>query len=147
VKVLKKHWELDELIEHFTLLPNEISALGNKTGHTKLGFMVLLKFFQYNTKFPTSKNEIPKDVIKFIAKQLLLNSRIFEKYDWEGRTINYHKAQIRNFFGFRESTKKDIEEIHKWLIEKSLFYETNIEKLKDLFYLRLREIKVEPPSN
>jgi len=34
---MKHHWETDELIEHWTLLPPELALLGNKTGSTRLG--------------------------------------------------------------------------------------------------------------
>jgi hypothetical protein len=36
---MKRIWELDELIEHFTILPNEMSLVENKTGETKIGFL------------------------------------------------------------------------------------------------------------
>jgi hypothetical protein len=55
---MKRNWELDDLIEHFTLLPNELSLLGNKTGSTRLGFGVLLKFFQYEARFPNNTSDI-----------------------------------------------------------------------------------------
>lgn len=57
---MKRNWELDELIEHFTIMPNEMSLVGNKTGETRLGFAVLLKFFQHEAKFPNSMNEVPR---------------------------------------------------------------------------------------
>jgi len=34
--------ELDELVEHFTLLPDEVARLRNKSGPTRLGFALLL---------------------------------------------------------------------------------------------------------
>ena len=43
---MKRHWGIDELVEHWTLLPRETELLTNKTGATRLGFAVLLKFFQ-----------------------------------------------------------------------------------------------------
>ncbi|MBW4430957.1 MAG: DUF4158 domain-containing protein [Pelatocladus maniniholoensis HA4357-MV3] len=67
---MKRHWEVDELIEHWTLLPNEITMLANKTGANRLGFAVLLKFFQYETKFPSSHSDIPSTVVDYIAKQV-----------------------------------------------------------------------------
>jgi len=39
--------ELDELVEHFTLLPDEVALLRNKSGPTRLGFTFLLKFFTH----------------------------------------------------------------------------------------------------
>jgi hypothetical protein len=49
---MKRHWETDELVEHWTQLPRETELLTNKTGATRLGFAVLLKFFQLEAYFP-----------------------------------------------------------------------------------------------
>lgn len=49
---MKRNWDLDELIEHFTILPNEMKLIENKTAETRIGFAVLLKFFQNETRFP-----------------------------------------------------------------------------------------------
>jgi hypothetical protein len=43
---MKRDWSADELAEHWTLLPSEQALLSNKSGATRLGFAVLLKFFQ-----------------------------------------------------------------------------------------------------
>lgn len=105
--ILKRNWELDELIDHFTFLPNELSLIRNKTRETRLGFAVMFKFFQFEARFPYSKNEIPKVVIKYISKQTQVEESLFENYDINSRTFFNHKAQIREFFGFRESTNED----------------------------------------
>lgn len=39
-------WELEELIECWTLDEAEQELLANKTGATRLGFALLLKFFE-----------------------------------------------------------------------------------------------------
>ena len=64
---MKRNWDLEELIEHFTIMPNEMSFIGNKTGETRLGFAVILKFFQFEAKFPNSKGEVPRVVVQYIA--------------------------------------------------------------------------------
>jgi hypothetical protein len=46
---MKRDSSADELVAQWTLLPNELALLGNKTGATRLGFAVLLKFFQVCT--------------------------------------------------------------------------------------------------
>jgi hypothetical protein len=61
---MKRNWELDKLIEHFTFLLNEMQQVGNKSGETRLGFAVLFKFFQYEARFPSHKFEVPKAVIQ-----------------------------------------------------------------------------------
>jgi len=86
---MKRTWDIEELIEHFTLVPPELELLGNKTGATRLGFALLLKCFQLEGLFPTAKHEIPRSVIDYVAHQLQLDAALFSEYDWEGRTMAY----------------------------------------------------------
>jgi len=143
---MKKNWELDDLIEHFTIMQNEMSLVGNKTGETRLGFVVLLKFFQMEARFPNSKNEIPKLVVEYIAKQMQLSSSLFENYDLNSRTYYNHKAQIREFFDFREPSVEDANSLTKWLSQHVYYHDADINTLKEEAYNRLRELHIEPPT-
>ena len=67
---MKRNWTLDELVESWTLLPLELELVGNKSGPTRLGFALLLKFFALEARFPAAKNEIPRIVIAHVAKQV-----------------------------------------------------------------------------
>ena len=49
---MKRAWETDELIEHWTMTADDLALLEKKTGHTRLGFALLLKAFQYEGRFP-----------------------------------------------------------------------------------------------
>jgi hypothetical protein len=49
---LARRLELDELVEHFTLLPDEVARLRNKSGPTRLGFALLLKFLHPQGSVP-----------------------------------------------------------------------------------------------
>lgn len=42
---MRRTWTKEELVERWTLSPNELPLLANKTGATRLGFAVLLRFF------------------------------------------------------------------------------------------------------
>ncbi|QHV47264.1 DUF4158 domain-containing protein [Bacillus cereus] len=106
-------------MEYFTFLPNEIRLIGNATGKTRLRFAVLLKFYQYQVRFPLQNQEIPEAIINYIVKQLKLKSEIFDQYNWSGRTLVFHRVQIRDFFGFREGTEK---ERLKWSKNKGTYY-------------------------
>jgi hypothetical protein len=66
---MKRHWGTDELVEHWTLLPRETELLTNKTGATRLGFAVLLKFFQLEAYFPQQASAVPTVVVEFVAKR------------------------------------------------------------------------------
>jgi hypothetical protein len=56
---MKRQWTADELAEHWTLSPYEVDLLANKSGATRLGFALLLKYFQYEGQFPPHKGDIP----------------------------------------------------------------------------------------
>jgi hypothetical protein len=143
---MKRNWEIDELIEHFTFLPHELQQIGNKTGETRIGFAVLFKFFQYEARFPTNKYEVPKVVINYIAKQIDSSQELYAKYDWSGRSIKYHRTQIREFFGFREDTTQDAQDITDWLCKNVLYHDQEFEHIKDMVFSRLRELKIVPPT-
>jgi Domain of unknown function (DUF4158) len=55
--------DLDELIEHFTLLPDELRLLRNKTGATRLGFSLLLKYLAWKGRWPRGRFELPDNAI------------------------------------------------------------------------------------
>jgi hypothetical protein len=68
--LMKRVWNTEELVEHWTLMPPELELPGNKSGATRLGFALLLKFFQHEACFPKDANEIPDTVISYVAKQV-----------------------------------------------------------------------------
>ena len=91
---MKRQWEIEELIEKFTLMPSELvlipDEIANATPHNRLGFAVLLKFFQADGRFPHHAGEVPKAVVSFITQQLKLSEEDYRQYKWSGRTIKTH---------------------------------------------------------
>jgi hypothetical protein len=69
---MKRQWTPDELAEHWTLHPHDLELLANKSGATRLGFALLLKYFQHAGRFPQTKADIPTASIVHIAHQLAL---------------------------------------------------------------------------
>jgi len=93
--VMKREWHPDELVEHWTILPGDRQLIGNKHGPTRLGFAVLLKFFQHKGRFPRQPYEIPLCIVEYIAQQVNVELETWQQYDWNGRSIEYHRALIR----------------------------------------------------
>jgi TnpA family transposase len=143
---MKRVWPLDELIEQFTLLPNELELLGNKTGATRLGFAVLLKYFQHEGRFPTRKSDVPRAVVVFIAKQVDVPASAYASYDWSGRSATYHRQHIRTFFGFREVTLEDEAELVAWLAAQPEAADMRLDGMIDLAYARLRACAIAAPT-
>lgn len=67
---MKNVWMMEELIESFTLLPEELHMVLSKSKDARLGFAILFKYFQNECKFPELKSQFPKQVIQYIAKQI-----------------------------------------------------------------------------
>jgi hypothetical protein len=142
---MKKIWQPEELVEHWTLLPDELALLTHKNEPNRLGFALLLKFFQLCARFPENPQEIPSTVINYVAKLINVTPENYREYNWQGRSIKYHRAQIRKFFGFREIKAKDSQELTDWLAQQALIYELKFENLIVAAVSRLRELKIEPP--
>lgn len=143
---MKRQWDATELVEHFTLMPEEMVLLENKSEENSLGFAVLLKFFQMEARYPRSKQEVPKQVVCYIAQLLGVSSKLYKEYSFSGRTFERHRAEIRSFLGWREFTVEDASGFTNWLCEKVLVYERQPNALEAAFYQRLRELKLEPPT-
>ncbi len=99
---VKRHWTEEELIERWTLTPDELPLLANKSGATRLGFTVLLKFFAGEGRFPTNRGEVPWSVVSYVATPAAVPAEKYLRYDWQERVIRYHRAEVRKHFGFRE---------------------------------------------
>jgi len=144
---MKRQWDIEELIDTFTLLDEDLAFLANKVGVTRLGCALLLKCFQHEGQFPSARHEIPKDVVNYVANQLKVDATLFSQYDWDGRTIKLHRTQIRDLLKFREATVIDTEEMKTWLISEKLASDQNMEHLQALVTKRFREHKIEPPTS
>jgi hypothetical protein len=143
---MKRQWENEELVEHWTLDVEDRALLDNKTGATRLGFAVLLKFFRREGRFPQHKHEVPGIVITFLATQVGVDATAYMQYAWQGRTIEYHRAQIREALGFRESSVADGEQMQQWLITEVLPQEHQDERLREQAYAWFRRTHLEAPT-
>jgi hypothetical protein len=146
---MKRQWEPEELIEQFILTPAELAILPeevtNANPSNRLGFAVLLKFFQVESRFPQHPVEVPKVVVHFIAQQLKLTEEDYRRYPWSGGRFKAHRNQIRSFLGFRPIAQSDKPLMKTWLMEDVLPLGLSFEALKAQVYQRFRQLKIEPP--
>ncbi len=143
---MKRRWELEELIEHWTLLPNELSWLSNKTGANRLVIALLLKFFQYANRFPTSPIEVPSQVLDYIALQVQVQKELYLDYNSKGRTSRRHRSEIRAFLGLRRATAVDASALVDWLVREILPIEADVEKLIEIVSQRFQSLQIDPPT-
>ena len=145
---MKRAWTSEELLRHWTLESGGLEMVNQtRTKKNRLGLALLLKWFQYEGRFPRRKQEIPSVIVEFVARQLDISPDTFRAYAWEGRTIERHRALIRQQLGFRETTGQDSDELIAWLIETELPHQRKIDSLIEAVYERCRVICLEPPSS
>jgi len=144
--MVKFNLDTEELIENWTLVPQELELVKKKIGAGQMGFAILLKYFQLMARFPDDKAEIPDSVIKYVASQLQVDSSLYSQYNWQGRTIKQHRAEIREMFEFRTVTLSDSVALSDWLISEILPNEQRFEVLQEQTYQQFRTLQIEPPT-
>ena len=60
---VRREWEPEALIERWTLVGADWELVANKSGATRLGFAVLLKFFELEGRFPRHAGEVPRRAV------------------------------------------------------------------------------------
>jgi integrase len=141
---MRREWDPEDLIAYWTLLGDDWARVGNKTGATRLGFALLLKYFELDARFPCHAGDVPKAAVDYMAEQVKVDARLFAEYAWSGRTIEYHRAQIREALGFRESTREDEERLAAWLAQEVCPVELGEERLREAVLARCRAERIEP---
>lgn len=114
---MRREWSPEELIESWTLVGQDWTLVGNKAGATRLGFALLLTFFEIEARFPRGADELPSVAVEYVGGQVKVATAALEEYPWSGRSIKYHREQIRAAFGFREFTRGDEDKLAGWLAE------------------------------
>lgn len=132
---MRRDWEPEDLVASWTLVDGDWRLIANKSGATRLGFALLLKFFELEACFPRDVDELPAAAVAYIAAQVKVEPDQITKYTWSGRTIEYHRAQIRKGLGFGEATRGDEEALTTWLTDEVAPHEVSEERLRGLIPL------------
>jgi TnpA family transposase len=138
--------DLDELVDHWTLLKDERELVAGKRGPTRLGFALLLKFYARAGRFPRGRAELDDDAVAFVARQVGVPASDLGFYEWSGSTIEYHRAQIRRHLGFRECTAEDAGKLSEWLAASVCQAERRPDRVREELLAQCRAEQIEPPS-
>ncbi len=136
----------EELIEHWTLIGDEIGLLAGRTGKSKLVFAALLKFYTRHGQFPRDSSDLPEDAVAYVAAQVHVPVEEFDLFEWSGRTMDRHRSKIRRFLGFRECTVADADKLTSWMVESVCLRHQRPERVREELLRHLREEKIEPPA-
>ena len=136
----------DELIGNWTLVGDELAQLSGRRGATKLGFALLLRFYAVHGRFPMGRGEIPDQAVAYVARLVDVPASELGLYEWDGRTIKAHRADIRKFFGFRECSVPDAEKAAQWLAINVCEKERQVDRVRQELLAYLKEEGIEPPT-
>jgi len=107
---------------------------------------LLLKFFEIEARFPRHAGDIPRSAVDYVAGQVNVDPDRGADYEWAGRTIEHHRAQIRQALGFREPTGADEDQFARWLAEEVCGVELNADRCREALLARCRAERIEPPG-
>src|SRR6266567_7667101 len=99
---MKRQWTNEELQEHWMLSPKELDLIGDsKTDHNLLGFAVLLKYFQYEGRFPSQKQDIPAALTLHLAQQADFSSQFSSEKMIESRKEKSQEKEVTTQVSYR----------------------------------------------
>jgi TnpA family transposase len=136
----------DELIGNWTLVGDELEQLSGRRGATKLGFALLLRFYAVHGRFPAGRGEIPDQAVAHVARLVDVPPDELGLYEWDGRTIKAHRADVRRYFGFRECTVADADKAAEWLAANVCEKERQAGQVREELLAHLKGEQIEPPA-
>lgn len=143
---VRQEWSAEELVEGWTLLDSDWGLVANKSGATRLGFCLMLKFFEMEGRFPAFPEEVPQAAVGYVAGLVNVPPDLFAKYDFTGRACGFHRRQIRDAFGFRESVRADEQRWVAWLAADVCPVELSRDRLSRALLAQCRAERIEPPG-
>src|SRR5215510_8831145 len=115
---MKQYWSEGELVEFWTLTDIERQFSDQRTPRGRLGLAVLLKFFQFEGRFPAYHKEVPLPAVDYVAGQLDVPAITWFDDPLKGRSGSRDREQLRTYLGFRQATSDDAEHIQRWLSQE-----------------------------
>ncbi|MCX4734526.1 DUF4158 domain-containing protein [Streptomyces sp. NBC_01363] len=137
---------LDEVVDHFTLTSEETGWLRNKTGATRLGFAVQMKFLLWRGRFPKMRLELPRDAVAHIARQVDVDPGELARYDFTSRTAQRHRTELRELTGWHECARTDMVKLTSWLVDEIWHDERREEPIRAELLKQMRVDLIEPPT-
>jgi len=121
-----------------------ILAQTKNSDKNKLGFSVLLKYFQLESHYPKHIKYIDTLMINCIANQLNISASCIDDFAWEGRSTKRFRQEIRNLLGYKKASLQDVDKLKMWMI-KNVFL-NGVKKLQQVehAYDYFRQKNIEP---
>ncbi|WP_307711260.1 DUF4158 domain-containing protein [Streptomyces sp. V4I23] len=141
---MRQEWSPEDVVTCWTLVDGDWDLVANKTGPTRLGFCLMLKFFEIEGQFPEFIEEFPQPAVEYVAGLVKVPAAELAKYDVAG--AKRHRRQIREALGFRPSTLADEERLTAWLAVEVCPVELVEDRQREALLVQCRVDRIEPPG-
>ncbi|MGH3261544.1 MAG: DUF4158 domain-containing protein, partial [Trebonia sp.] len=92
------------------------------------------------------RGESPDAAVEYVARQVGVTPTEIAFYEWSGRTIEYHRDQIRTALGFRECSVADAAAVTDWLVVNVTQAQRGADAVRERLLARCRAERIEPPT-
>src|SRR3954462_10994299 len=117
---MRRLWSIEELGEHWTLLPADLALLADLPDTGKLGFAAELAYWRQQGCFPDDEGDLAPAVGEPRGAQVGVGRGALDGYEWSGRTGRRHRRTILGYLaivGFDEAAE---DAFRHWLADELL---------------------------
>ncbi|MFJ7911392.1 DUF4158 domain-containing protein [Kitasatospora sp. NPDC096204] len=143
---MRQEWSPEDVVACWTPVGPDWELVANKSGPTRLGFVLMLKFFELEGRFPQFVEEFPQAAVDYVADVVKVPAEDLAKYDLSSRSAKGHRTQIRETLGFRPATRADEERLTGWLADEVCPVELVEDRLREALLVQCRSDRIEPPG-
>ncbi|MEU0820214.1 DUF4158 domain-containing protein [Streptomyces mirabilis] len=143
---MRREWSSEDVVACWTPVGSDWDLVANKSGPTRLGFVLMLKFFELEGRFPPFVEEFPQAAVDYVADVVKVPTEDLAKYDLSSRSAKGHRTQIRAALGFRPATRADEERLTAWLADEVCPVELVEDRLREALFVQCRSDRIEPPG-
>ena len=136
----------DDIITFFTLGKKDLTLIHKRSGdYNRLGFALQLATLRYIGFIPEELENVPLNIVEYLAQQLNINPKRFALYGKREKTRREQLQQILSYLGWRKPTNLDLLLWEKWLLDRAMEHNRPI-LLFNLLCDKLRVEKVVRPA-
>jgi TnpA family transposase len=128
---MRRWWSADEIVERWSLTPEDLSLLVGRIDAGKLGLAAQLVYWRRYGAFPDEETDLAPAVIAHLAAQVGVGAGALDSYDWSGRTGRRHRQAILDHLAITSFDEEAEAALRRWLAEEVLQREPNAATLED----------------
>ena len=123
----------------------DFNFCNTKSGErNQLAFGIMIAYFRTYVRFPSSEEKpISKRLLSSVASELGIEQSIIADFDWNSRTSERYRQDIRKYLGYRTANNDDVSMFTEYLITNILPHHHSNELLMEQTRLFFHKNKIE----